>query len=269
MNLAEQLDDDVMTRHHLPNGPAPAPAHRPIVPTEGFLAAQTKITAVVQSRTICTIDGELGTGKSTVVGYYAAESGFVCRLVEIPPSASSKQAFVHIYIQLTGHTPIGSADSIRSDLIEVLATEDYVMLLDEAQNLGVIGLRLVRNLWDECRRLGRPFPLVIGGCGIVAALARVPELLDRVAVHHEMKRLSTDELLTVVHALHPRLARADDGLLMNIDQRYARGNLRKWDQFLTILDAIDGSPAQGSNGPLTKKLAGEALTAMGRPEVKL
>jgi hypothetical protein len=252
----------------LPNGLAPAAAHRPIVPTSSFMGAQTKIAAAVAARRICALDGELGTGKSTVAGFYAGQSGRQCRLVEIPSDSSSRESLVHIYVQLTGHQPVGTKLSIRSDLYDILSSDDYVMLLDEAQNLGAAGFRQIRNLWDRCKKMGRPFPLIICGFGVHATLAKVPELKSRVSVWHTMSRLGTEELPTVLRALHPRLAVTDEDLLLRIDLAYARGNLRQWDDFLEILDTVSGPPT-ASPKPLTRAEALRTLITMGHPEVKL
>lgn len=254
----------------LPNGTVPAPAHRPVVSTLGFVAAQTKISAVVNARRICALDGENGTGKSTVVGYYAAQAGRLCRLVTIPDDSTVKEALSYIHVQLTGHQPTGTKMDIRSDLYQLLSSDEYVVLLDEAQNLGVSGFKQVRNLWDVCNRMGRPFPLVIGGAGVMTTLAKVPDLADRVSVRHTMTRLGTDELIEVAKGLHPRLDVTPEALLFAVDQGYARGSLRRWDDFLTVLDTVYGPPEPGRSAQaVSRAQADRVLVTLGHPDVKL
>lgn len=91
---------------------------------------------------------------------------------------------------------------------------------------------------------------------MTTTLAKVPDLADRVSVRHTMARLGSDELTCVLHGLHPRLAATDEALLGKIDQGYARGSLRRWDDFLTVLDTVYGAPVPGKRpAPVTRDQA--------------
>jgi DNA transposition AAA+ family ATPase len=244
------------------------PSNRPLVRTDMFVLALAKIEAMTRLSTIGLIEGVPGTGKTTVIRYHAQAKGHRVTVIEIPPDSSSKVSLKHIHRGLTGYDHAGDKHDLQDALVRLLGVGGEIIVLDEAQHLGLAGIKQVRYLHDRCARETKPFTLVLGGHGVARAIARSKELDDRIKIRHTMKPIPTSALEKVFRQFHPRLTQADASLLLDIDT-WAKGNLRRWGSLMDAVDLNDGLPEDGGpTGPITKPSVQRAFVLMGA-EVRL
>jgi hypothetical protein len=247
-----------------PAPPLLLPKNRPLVRTDMFVLALAKLEAITRLSTIGLIEGVPGTGKSTVLRYHAQVKGHRVSFMEIPPESSSKVSLKHVHRALTGYDPAGDKHSIQDDLVKILGAGEWVVTVDEAQHLGLAGIKQVRYLHDRCAREARPFTLVLSGNGVARAIARSKELDDRVKIRHVMEAIPTRALEKVLRQFHPRLANASLALLLDIDTAWAKGNLRRWGSLMDAIDLNEGLPEEGGpTTPITAASVRGAFVLMG------
>lgn len=250
--------------------PVPLPNNRPLIRTDTFVLALAKMEAITRLTTIGLIEGRPGTGKTTVVRHHARTKGHSVAVLEIPPDSSSKESLKHVHKALVGADPVGSKHEIQDELVKLLGVGGQVMVVDEAQHLGLSGIRQLRYLHDRCTLEAKPFTLVLSGHGVEHAISRCEELDDRIKIRHDMLPIPTKGLEKVLRQFHPRLAAAELRLLVDIDHAWAKGNLRRWGSLMDAVDLNDGLPEEGGpTGPMTKASAQRALVLMGVKKVRL
>ncbi len=227
--------------------------------TDTFVLALAKMEAITRLSTIGLIEGVPGTGKTTVVRYHAQTKGHPVTVMEIPPESSSKVSLKHVHRALTGSDPVGDKHEIQDYLVNLLGVGSQVIVIDEAQHLGLSGIKQVRYLHDRCAREAKPFTLLLSGHGVARAISRSRELDDRIKIRHLMEPVPTPRLEKVLRQFHPRLSKAGTELIVNIDAAWAKGNLRRWGSLMDAVDLNDGLPEDG--GPTTPISNASALRA--------
>lgn len=251
-----------------PQPPLPLPAGRPLVRTRMFSLGLAKIEAATRLRTIALIEGEPGTGKTTTVRFHAQTTGQQVHVIEIPPDSSSKVSLRHVHRSLTGYYPPGDKHEIQDLLVRLLGQGGAVVIVDEAQHLGLAGIKQLRYLHDTCGRDAEPFTLVLSGHGVQRAVGRSRELADRIKIRHHMTPIPTAQVEDVLRQFHPRLAQADLALLLAIDD-WAKGNLRRWGSLMELVDENDGATHDVQRDPLDKAAARLAFRLMGEEGPRL
>lgn len=212
------------------------------VQTRAFRTAQVTCATAVRHGSIAVVYGPSGCGKT-----YALEAflGTVERrqaFITAAPSPSPKQIFEELLLELTGTVDNTTSSRLRRQCIEVLDELRPVVAIDEAQHLTTLWLRQLRSLHDEGRR--RWPLLLVGGRDCLDRLDASPALETRAALRVEFAALKGDVLLTTLAAAHPILANTPDQLLVDVDRRYAKGNLRRWTEFCRFgfdLVAVSGT----------------------------
>ena len=114
----------------------------------------------------------------------------------------------------------------------MLAEERRVLVIDECQNLRNLWHQQLRSLHD-CGDADFAL-LLVGGVNAATTLKRDMQLWSRTGMRMTFEALSGDELIKVLRELDPILAATDEDLLLDIDGRDCRGNLRNWTKFLEL-----------------------------------
>jgi DNA transposition AAA+ family ATPase len=202
------------------------------VHTASFLVAQTIATKAVDHTSIAGIFGDPGTGKTYALQHFCAHSGVESVYVTASTSPQRKEIYEEILLAITAHVPDLSARDLRRRCHEVLAEHRRVVIVDECQNLSLTWHNQLRNLHDHG---DAAFALILaGGTNAERALSRDQQMWSRITLRTTFGALEDQELLNTLASFHPVFANTDDELLLMIDARDCRGNLRNWAAFLTI-----------------------------------
>lgn len=211
------------------NAPTPAPVP---VQTSCFVLAQVVAKQAATQSLIAGFFGPPGTGKTFSLRYFCATSGFSTVYVTASPSPQRKEIFEELLLATTGQVPNVSTRELRRACEEVLADRQRVVVVDECQNLSWLWHAQLRSLHDHP---DAKFALLLaGGTGAERTLKRDKQLWSRVRMRVRFEPLAGQELLNALHAFDPILAATDDDLLVLIDQRDCRGNLRDWTTILQL-----------------------------------
>jgi type II secretory pathway predicted ATPase ExeA len=126
-----------------------------------------------------------------------------------------------------------SADRNRFEathlLLDVLAHERWVVVVDEAQRLNRECIEYLRHLHDHpatCFAL-----LLVGGDGCWEVLSREPMLRSRIYRRVVFRPLSRRQVLAMIRPYHPLYREVADELVDFIDDHFAHGNFRNWAAF--------------------------------------
>lgn len=213
-------------------------------------------------RRIVAVDGPAGAGKSTGLAVLAAASPVPAHILSMRPRSTGRELMLALYESITGDAFHGGTQrDIENDLKVLLAAKPRIVLLDEAQNVGLAALQAIRFLLDL--HTGQ-WGLVLAGKGILAKLAKEEMLANRVALRVTFPALNNANRTATVTALHPFLATAAPGLIDALDQLVCRGELRRWVILLEWMLQF-----AGPNEPCTAELAGEAALLMTGEHVPL
>lgn len=130
------------------------------------------------------------------------------------------------------------------------------MVIDEAQNASNDALEMIRHIhmdpdatWD----------LVIAGVDLQERLRRERKLASRVGHWALFRPLEGDELVHVLHQLHPVLADVDPELLLWVDGVGCQGVLREWVKVTVAVSRLagGGKPSKDHFRHALKGLTGE------------
>lgn len=233
--------------------PAPAPGMAS-VSTKQFRKAQMVLAATVRSNDIAAVYGPPGSGKSHAVDHFvchdAAMTDRTCHWLQMSYRPASKELAVRLLTELGGN-PRRLTQYELTDLIAAqLHGSNRVVVIDEAHHLPSAGLQYLRYLHD---RGAYTWSLVLVGSDIDRALKSAGELRSRVSGVAAFTPLTGPDLLTTVRRLHPALDALDHGTLRDIDDQFARGNLRDWVQFTRHATRL------AADGPITAKVIAATL----------
>lgn len=182
---------------------------------EFFFASQHHSDAITnliygidQRKGIMVVTGEIGTGKTTLCRKLLLESPDNTKFALIlNPKFSETQLLKMIVTDLgiatRQKTKFGLVNAFNEYLIsESNKGNNVVLIIDEAQNLGVSQLeqiRLLSNLETEKEKL---LQIILVGQPELKGKLRLPELrqlTQRVAVFYDLKHLNKDDVSSYVH----------------------------------------------------------------------
>ena len=228
------------------------------VRTPAFRKTQALAAQAVELGEIAAFIGDPGLGKSFAVDHYVRHQPLEWVWLDMGPTPSPKEVVVRLL-----RATVGGCDSrdpmyeLVDDLTPVLAATPRIVVIDEAQNLDTKGLNQIRQLHDHPDAAFTLF--FLGGTGCERKLKGARELASRVSSWVRFTPLSNDELLDALAVWHPLLARADRRLLVKVNEKYAKGNLRDWARVLQ--KAIPLAASAGTDR-LTVPVAKAALAAI-------
>lgn len=231
----------------------PVPAH--VANLLAVTQSQTATRMSVDFRDIACFDGEPGTGKTTAATLATQQVGGVDWKYCIPPQRSTpKSAMLALYESVFGWCGPLTEREATDALARRLSEGDLGVVIDEVHHVGLLGMQQYRHLWDRACIYHQPFPMLFVGCNVRETLARADEVRTRIArwvlfdyIQHP------DDLATLTHELHPRLAVTSETTLTLINENITGGNIRAWYQFAKHIDYLPSTAAKGK----PKRLAGE------------
>lgn len=216
------------------------------------VAHEELINAIRFANTVA-IYGPAGSGKTFAV------NEFVRRLndtnpnvrtawIEIPHKPRGKALPVRILKALYGSADDSlTEDALLVDSVTALAEQKTLLVIDEADHLRTEGLFQVKHLFDEVnfgRHPNAQLGIALIGVDLPRTLAMDEQLASRVVTKVKFRPLEGTELFDTLDAYHPVLAKTDDLLIQELDERCCRGSFRRWAQVLQkALNPIDGSDA--------------------------
>jgi hypothetical protein len=206
------------------------PEDVPVLETIGFKMTQHVAADAVSDGEIAAFTGRAGLGKTFAVDHAARHSDLPWVWAQIGPSPRPKEVTARLLKAIFGSFQDGTLYELTDLLVEELASDPRIVVIDDAQNLDKDGLDQIRLLHD----LGASgFPLfLVGGEGCADKLASDPQLADRVGGWVKFKPIPSDQIVSLLSEYHPFFEATDPELLAKLDSAYAKGVLRRWARLL-------------------------------------
>lgn len=186
--------------------------------------------ALAEARDIGVIYGPSGCGKSysaRAASAQVAASGVAVIWLDMPPRPSPKAVTVRLSRAVSGECDHRQPEYVLTDeLVERLAIDQRLVVIDEAQNLDTNGLNQLRYLHD---RPDANWGLLLAGTHALDHVVRAaPELTTRVARSVEFGPLSGDALYRALAQAHSMFGATAEALIDEIDELFAHGVFRLW-----------------------------------------
>ncbi|MFC9472442.1 AAA family ATPase [Nocardia sp. NPDC056952] len=199
-----------------------------VVATEALMMAHDNLADVIEAQAMMCVHGDAGLGKTLSVNAALCRlaPGLVCRVqFRARPTPRDIRHTLFTALAVSGRPP---AKPIEFDLIlkDVLAERFRILVCDEAQWLSRECFEYWRHLWDDQRT--QIAIVFVGGGDCYEVLRREPMLSSRVYVWQEFRRMTAEQVLTVIPAYHPIWAQADPEIIAYADTHAGHGNFRSW-----------------------------------------
>jgi len=213
-----------------------------IVATAPFMRARNAITWLGERGAMGAFYGEAGTGKTFAVELARSElpAALETVKVDVPVRATPRYVVIALLEALTGVRHDGERFQLISDLRDVLAERERLVVLDEAQNLGHDAIETLRHVHDDAETR---FALALaGGDNCFNVLQRYPMLRSRVTRWVPFPAMGEKTVLEVMPSYHRLYKRATADVLVEINRRFASGNWRDWAAFTAdAVEVCDGT----------------------------
>ena len=211
--------------------------------TAGLRSIRRSISQLVEEGGIILIDGKPGVGKTFGTQEVLSSLDIRVHWADMPDTPKGKEATARINAAVTGRRPTNRMTEyeLTEETVDALQDLHGVLVIDEAQNMTVSAMRVLRYLHD------RPSTKVIFlllGSGVLDAVRTVPELDSRVSRRTIIKEIAGDKLVATLHELHPILGATEDQILIQL-AAYAKGNLRNWARVLEVATSFRVTPKTG------------------------
>jgi DNA transposition AAA+ family ATPase len=201
------------------------------VRTKPYLLAQRVARTALEQSKMAGFFGQPGTGKTVAISDFCATAAIPSAYITAAASPQRKEIYEEILLATTGAIPKDkTARELRRECEAVLRESPWIVVVDECQNLRNMWHQQLRSLHDAAHFC----LLVVGGTNAVTTLKRDGQLWSRVKLRMWFEALEGDELIGVLHKMHPILANTERDLLEEIDRRDCRGNLRNWGAILDL-----------------------------------
>lgn len=228
-----------------PTGPSPANRGLPPVPSRfvhtGMVSDVSAVVRVsVHTGDFCLIDGPVGIGKTTAVVEAARQLKSKAVYVNMVGTDSTRQQMDAIWTGMTGTESAKTAPEIRKDIIATLQRTTIILLIDDAHHVHRKGLTAILAIWNHLHTTrGKGTPIVLCGNGLRAHLRQtLPEMHSRAPVTYPATPLAGKVLIDTIMAMEPRIAGTDRDTIRDINKRYFKGEIRRWNQFFDLLDIV-------------------------------
>lgn len=158
----------------------------------------------------------------------AGEDRISAYTLAFPSRPSMLRVAADLIAALTGATPPTSRNRFQlvNQLIGLLSGTMKLIVVDEAQRLNSDCIELLRHLHDHPET--RFALLYVGGDGCWEVLSREPMLRSRIFRRLPFRPLPHEAIPGLIRAYHPIYDGADDALLLDIDNTFAKGVMRDW-----------------------------------------
>ena len=190
------------------------------------------------------IHGPAGTGKTFAVlcelEKLTAETSLATSMMAAHEDPTMRNTLELLATALTGHAPPEEQNrfQLTTNLIQILAGQDRLIVVDEAQRLNGKCIEVLRYLHDDKRT--RFALLLVGGDGCWEVLSRKQMLKSRVVRRLPFRPLSPEIIPTLIGDYHPIYTGIDPKILLEINSHQCEGNLRHWAAFtLTAAQLCD------------------------------
>jgi hypothetical protein len=184
---------------------------------------------LVELQAMGVVYGPAGSGKT--FAWQSAVAGVdvpVCA-VAFPSRPSMLRVAQVLLGRLTKTAPKGSRFTLSDALLDLLAEQPRLVVIDEAQWLNRDCIEYLRHLHDDPAT--KFSLLLVGGNGCWEILAREPMLRSRLYRRVVFSPLTPDGVLRVIPGYHPLYAGVDPELLLLINEVFAHGYFREWATF--------------------------------------
>lgn len=238
---AQHLPPQVL--RDLPTGAA-------LVPTDELHRLVFYARTTVEKNFIVLVSGPAGSGKTTLVGAVEGIAGVTVANVSIAHGSRSKDVWQELARGVTGAPQPGTQSELQDTVRCVLALTPTLLIVDEAQNVGLNALLALRWLNNK---VPTNVGMILAGVDLQKRFEREPQLSTRVKRRILLEPRTWPVMLPLLQQFHPVLAATDPELLQRVDEVHARGLWRHWQGFL---DAVDDF---GITGPLSYEHAESAI----------
>lgn len=213
----------------------------PLVHTPSFREAVTAMRGLLNRNKIGLIDGPPGTGKTTFAQWAAEKCDRPSAIAVMPENPAPLDLLRISITAVTGHNPAGeNKTEMEAELVQALGEWQGLLILDEVQNVRIKGLTEARYIHD----ITRPrFPLLLVGYGAMETVRENTPLDSRIRLCRTFRVLRGQDMFDTVRAIDARFAGVPDDVLRYADDKFARGNLRRWVDLIETLQDWDVTAA--------------------------
>lgn len=223
-----------------------------VIETRELQLAEQAVADLVDLHAMGVLYGPAGSGKTFAAALAGRDLEIARVNVQFPSRPTMLHVAQHLARGVTGTLPPRRRNrfELSDELIEALADEPRLIVVDEAQWLNRECIEYLRHLHDHPDT--RFALLLVGGDGCWEVLSREPMLRSRI---HRQVRFDAMELATVLEVIpryHPVYADTPAEVIADIDDRYAHGIFRHWASFTLSVIAH-------ATGPLNARVARDLL----------
>ena len=224
-----------------------APAHLDTVFAGRYIAAGGQLVVTPQMRQVISgmptaldrgaaivVDGPAGAGKTTLIEALAAVADVNVAVADIPAGLTARGVWDVINTAVTGHTGKGTATDIQRDTLRYLTCVPTLLIIDEAQHIGLPALMQLRWLWGQAFS-GNRFAIMLVGSDLIDLVDAKPAIGTRIDRRILLRHHTPERMVDLLTRHHPQLAGTNRDLLLTIDAAYAHGSWRRWSKFLLTL----------------------------------
>ncbi|MFE2601028.1 AAA family ATPase [Streptomyces sp. NPDC059396] len=234
--------------------------------TDAVRETEQLVIKAIEHCSMACIYGQVGLGKTFAVHRalrkYAPHNTIRLRFDD----TATKTEVFHTFwrsLALPGDPPDNLA-TCRLEIHATLASQPYVLLIDEVQNISASLMESTRILWDNERI---PLTVILVGSGNTRQrVLRHAPLHSRIYHHQQFKPLTLPEVLTTIPPYHAVWQGADEDLLAFTDDNGAHGYFRNWANItFHIQDAMKDNPDLKMSKELIEWVLSRLNSTRGRP----
>lgn len=197
--------------------------------TDHLLLARRAVRDATQANAMAVIHGEAGLGKTYAVDDALTGSDRPALWATFPSRPTPRLIAATLLELVTGRPTRLDRFAALARLVELLADQDRLVVIDESQLLSGDCIELLRYLHDQPTT--RFALILIGGNGTWRVLSAEPMLASRVFRRVRFQALTPSDVDAQLPGYHPLYRDSDPDLIGWIDQTFAHGNLRHWAAF--------------------------------------
>lgn len=233
------------------------------VNTPGMRLTAAAVKSSLRNGEIVVVVGDAGLGKSFAVDQAVRTAGRPWLWVQVGPKPRPKEVTVRLVKALTGVKVDGPLYDLTDELVALLAEDQPIVVIDEAQNLDTDGVEQLRFIHDQ---VACGFPLLlVGNHTCEARLRSHAQLSDRVARWVRFAPLDGRNLHSTLNAYHPYFEATEPAVIDRVNTEYARGVFRRW--AMVLKEGIPLSAANNTPGMLPASLVAPLLRSLGEKAV--